>query len=228
MKKVYKMEKYDVSSLAFEELFGGRSEVASEVIKEYSSSSSAQNDVSYNDLKDRKNKEAKFSFSSITILETFEDKYKTITRNLSVNISIHIDKEITPSMCWGRVIITQGELSSASELFENYADTMLSGIITITDNGIELFNPGDEETNAFDKAPNVENLTKEFGLYRKTERRLSNDFYNYSGYDNCNIKNIIYVAERVQFFAKIYNDYYYSVSYDEDLNGRQLSNEYGK
>ena len=197
MKKVYKMEEYGVSSLAFEELFGERTEVVDKVIKEYSSSSSAQNDVSYNDLKNGKNKEAKFSFSSITILGYFEDKYETIIRNLPVNISIHVDKEITPSMCWGRVIITQGELSSASELFENYADTMLSGIITITDNGIELFNPGDEETNVFDKAPNVENLTKEFGLYRKTERMLSNDFYNYSSYDSCsNIKNIIYVVEK--------------------------------
>ena len=192
------------------------------VIKEYVSSSGKLNDDSYNDLKDRK-KDAKFSFNTITLCGVFEDKYKTVIRVLPVSINIHIDKEITPSVFIGSVIITHSdETSSIPELLETYADTVLSGIITITDDCIELFNPGDEEINIFDKVVNIENLTKEFGLYRHTERLLSNESFVYSTSESepewnnyySNQDEIIYVVEKTQFFAKIYDDYYYSVAYN--------------
>lgn len=195
------------------------------VVKEYISSSGKLNDDSYNDLKDRK-KDAKFSFNTITLRGVFEDKYKTVIRVLPVSINIHIDKEITPSVFIGSVIITHSdETSTIPELLETYADTMLSGIITITDDCIELFNPGDEEANIFDKVVNIENLTKEFGLYKHTERLLSNESFVYSAsepeWNNyySNQDEIIYVVEKTQFFAKIYDDYYYSVAYNEGLNG---------
>ena len=194
------------------------------VIKKYIASSGKLNDASYNDLKNGE-KEAKFSFNTITLRGVFEDKYKTVIRILPVSINIHIDKKITQSVFIGSVVITHSdETSSIPEILETYADTMLSGIITITNDCIELFNPGDEETNIFDKVVNIENLTKEFGLYRHTERLLSNDSFVYSTsesennyYNNQN--EIIYVAEKIQFFAKIYDDYYYSVAYNEGLNG---------
>ena len=212
---------------ALEKVFKSKDRVLRDtVIKEYIASSGKLNDASYSDLKDRK-KEAKFSFNTITLRGVFEDKYKTVIRVLPVSINIHIDKEITQSTFIGSVVITHSdETSTIPELLETYADTMLSGIITITDDCIELFNPGDEETNIFDKIVNIENLTKEFGLYKHTERLLSNESFVYStsesecnNYYNSNQNEIIYVAEKIQFFAKIYDDYYYSVAYNEGLNG---------
>lgn len=214
---------------ALEKVLKSRDRVArNTVVKGYTSSSGKLNDDSYNDLKNKKNKEAKFSFNTITLCGVFEDKYKTVIRVLPVSINIHIDKEITPSVFIGSVIITHSdEISSIPELLETYADTMLSGIITITDDCIELFNPGDEEANIFDKIVNIENLTKEFGLYKHTGRLLSNESFVYSTsksepeWNNyySNQDEIIYVVEKTQFFAKIYDDYYYSVAYNEGLNG---------
>jgi len=229
MKKVRNTENYMASpglDKALEKVFKSKDRIARDiVIKEYVSSAGKLNDASYNDLKNKKNKEAKFSFNTITLCGVFEDKYKTVIRVLPVSINIHIDKEITSSVFIGSVIITHSdETSSIPELLETYADTVLSGIITITDDCIELFNPGDEEINIFDKIVNIEDLTKEFGLYRHTERLLSNDSFVYSAsesennyYNNQN--EVIYVAEKIQFFAKIYDDYYYSVAYNEGLNG---------